>query len=177
MPYSATLLDKKVQNFIKKKKYQTYLDVGCGAGKYAQLIREVIKKPFIEAIESERGYVKQFNLHKLYNRVYVESVVNFFDDKPDYVTNIVIIGDCLEHLKKSEGLDLINFLIYRCSYIIIVFTMKHIEFSWKGHASEAHKSVWTKEDFSQYDYQYFKKGFMNMIILKGYLEDEKATRL
>lgn len=177
MPYSDTSLDKKVQAFIKAKKYQTYLDVGCGAGKYGQLIREVIKKPYIEAIESEKGYIKEFNLHRLYDKVYVRSVVDFFDDKPDYVTNVVTIGDCLEHLKKSDGLDLINFLIYRCSYIIIVFTIKHIEFSWKGHASEAHRSVWTKADFSQFDYQYFKKGMMNMIILKGYLEDDEATRI
>ena len=54
---------------------------------------------------------------------------NFIDDNPDYVTDVVIIGDCIEHLRKSIGLDLINYFVYRCKYIIIIFPSKYIQYS------------------------------------------------
>jgi hypothetical protein len=55
--------------------------------------------------------------------------------------------------------------------MVIVFPSKFVMFDFKGHVTEAHNSVWTEEDFSQFDYQYFKDGIMNMVIIKGFWSD------
>lgn len=177
MPYSSILFDQQVRRFIEQKKFSKYLDIGSGAGKYGQIIREVIENPYIETIEPEKKYIKEFKLIKLYDKIYNTGVEHFFDSRPDYTTNVVIIGDCIEHLKKSDGIDLINFLVYRCNYLIIIFPSKVIQYSWQGHSMEAHRSIWTRNDFEDFDYQYFRKEFMNLVIVKGLLEDKHAIKV
>lgn len=177
MPYSDSSFDQQIKEFIKEKKFLKYLDIGSGAGKYGRIIKETIDNSFVEGIEMESEYVKKFKLKDFYDKIYVNKVETFFDNKFDYQTDLVIIGDCIEHLKKSDGIDLIHFLIYRCRWLIIVFPTKVIQYSWEGHSSEAHRSVWSKDDFKGFDYKFYRKKFMNLISLKGYLEDKNAIKV
>jgi hypothetical protein len=39
----------------------------------------------------------------------------------------VILGDCIEHMRKSVGLDLLNFLVYRSSIIVVKFPVQMIQ--------------------------------------------------
>ncbi|NCP67928.1 class I SAM-dependent methyltransferase [Candidatus Peregrinibacteria bacterium] len=177
MPFSDPdiTFDAQLEKIIRFNNYAKYLDIGAGAGKYGLLIRNVFPEAFIEGIEADSEYIKQFSLQNIYNQIYNARVEYFFDDKPDYITEMVIIGDCLEHLKKSDGIDLINYLVYRCKCIAIIFPSKYVQYSWKGHFLEAHRSVWTKSDFIHFNYKYKKKKFMNLVIIQGYLADAQAN--
>lgn len=174
MPYSDTTFDSRVEDFLKKKAARKYLDIGPGAGKYGKMIRRIFKNAYIVAIESEKSYISKFKLNGIYDEIVNSRAEKFIDKNPRFTTDIAIIGDCLEHLRKSDGVDLIHYLVYRSRYIILVFPSKFIQYDWKGHVSESHNSVWNESDFKLFDYRYYKKGFMNLVIISGYVGDPEA---
>ena len=77
-----------------------------------------------------------------------------------------------EHLKKSEGVDLLNFLVYRTRWIIIEFPYHYLQNSVDGYYSEAHMSVWDKSDFRLFESKFYKKKSQRLVIIKGYLENK-----
>jgi hypothetical protein len=82
----------------------------------------------------------------------------------------VIIGDCIEHLKKSEGLDLLNFLVYRSRWILVQYPVKYLQNTFEGKHQEAHISVWGDKDFYSFDIE--KKLVaeqQKFVLIKGYL--------
>lgn len=174
MPYSEPIFDKQIKNFILKHKFKEYIDIGAGAGKYGKMIKKNLPQSHIIAVEADLSYIKKFKLNLIYDEVYHSRIENFFDNKPDFKTDIAIIGDCLEHLKKSDGEDLVNYLMYRSRYILIVFPSKYIQYSWNGHVLEAHMSVWSKHDFVAFEHCYYTKKFMNLVIIKGYVDDPES---
>lgn len=174
MPYSDSRFDTLVEEFIKKNKCGNYFDIGSGAGKYGKLIRNIFPDVNIVGIEAEKSYIKEFKLKDVYNKIHREYIERFIDKYPDFQTEVAIIGDCIEHLKKSVGIDLINFLIYRTKYILIIYPTKVIQYSWRGHHTEAHRSIWSEKDFGGFEYKIRRKDFMNFVVLKGYIGDPKT---
>ena len=174
MPYSDLRFDKKVEEFIKKHKFKEYLDVGPGAGKYGRIIRKIVPNANIIGVEADKSYIKKFKLKDVYNKIHRDNIEHFTDNNPDFKTELVIIGDCLEHLKKSDGINLLHYLAYRAKYIIVVFPTKVIQYSWQGHKSEAHRSVWGSTDFLEFEHRTFKKQFMNLVIMQGFIGAPQA---
>ena len=173
MPYSKNYLDQEVKEFLKNHKLKKYLDIGAGAGKFGRMIREINPKSHIEAVEIEKDYIKKFKLDCLYNRIYNININMFIDNKIDYTCDICIIGDCIEHLKKSDGIDLLNFLVYRTKYILVKYPKKYIQYSLDGYKHEGHISIWTKQDFDNFEYKFKSENYMNLVIIKGYLHKQK----
>lgn len=171
MPYSSGKFDKEISEYIKKRQYKKYLDIGAGAGKYGKIIRNIIQGAYIEAIEGEKSYIDRFNLNSIYDKVYPDLVENFFDKYPKYTTDMAIIGDCIEHLKKSDGINLINELAYRTKEFIVVFPSRWVQWDIDGVLLEIHRSVWSEKDFYNFDYIFKSKKDpeINMVIVKGYL--------
>jgi hypothetical protein len=176
MPHSDNYFNKKINQLIKKLNYQKYLDIGPGYGKYGRMIREFKPKAHIEGIEADWTYILRYKLWRIYNKIHFAQAEKFFSNSKrfDFRIDLVIIGDCLEHLKKSDGLDLLHFLIYRCKHMIIVYPDKYIQFDLKGHIHEAHRSVWTKDDFKPFSHKHFRHGLMNLVVLQGYLSNKEA---
>lgn len=174
MPYSDSRFDKTVEKFIKTHKFKDYLDIGSGAGKYGKIIKTIFPEANIIGIEADKSYINKFKLKDFYTKIYHDYIENFINKNPDFRTELVIIGDCIEHLKKSDGINLINYLIYRSKYILIVYPTKCIQYSWHGHKTEAHQSIWNKNDFEGFEYKHYKKDFMNLVILNGYIGDPKT---
>lgn len=176
MPYSDpdVNFDSRIKDIIKRCNYKSFLDIGAGSGKYGLLIRQTVDDAHIICIEAEYKYIVEFDLHAIYDAVHQAQVESFFDDKPDLSVELVIIGDCIEHLKKSDGVDLLHYLVYRTKTIIVVFPSKYVQYSWRGNPLEAHRSVWDETDFQQFSYEFEKKEFMNLAIVKGYLDDPET---
>ncbi|HET7060333.1 MAG TPA: class I SAM-dependent methyltransferase [Candidatus Saccharimonadales bacterium] len=169
MPYSDPRFDKTISSMIRKIKPKTVLDVGPGHGKYARLIKEINPNIRIEGVEIDRKYVKEFKLNELYDKVHINSIQKFTENQTDNNYDLVICGDVIEHLKKSEGVDILNFYVYRTKHIIVQWPHAYIQNSWEGHVHESHISVWGKSDFSNFDFKWHQKGFMRLVLIKGYL--------
>jgi len=178
MPYSEPTFDNKIKNFLFAHPGKTYLDIGAGAGKYGKIIRKINPSAHLIGVEVNKEFITKFKLKDIYDEVYAGKIEDFVAQKmvkePRFTVDIAIIGDCLEHLKKSAGIDLLHYLVYRTKYIIVVFPSKWVQFDWQGHPFEAHQSVWEKRDFDTFSHQFQKIKHMNLIIIKGYLADPEA---
>ncbi len=175
MPLSDRRFDAKVEEFLKENSFDKYFDIGVGAGKYGKMIKSINPKSWIVGVEVDREYIEKYNIGQIYDEVINDRIENFIKANPAFVTDVAILGDLLEHLFKSDGVDLLHYLIYRCKYLVIVFPSKFVMFDYRGHASEAHNSIWNESDFKEFDYQYFKDGIMNMVIIKGFWSDNETV--
>jgi hypothetical protein len=174
MPYSRAALDDVSEALIRSMPLGRCLDIGPGAGKYGKLVRSIHQSADISAIEIDADYIEQFGLREVYDAVLCGPASLLFDGDLDAVYDLVIIGDCLEHMKKSEGVDLLNFLAYRSKYIFVVYPVRWIQGSWNGHRSEAHISVWSEADFNWLDHVSIRRAELVAVAMNGFLRDERV---
>ncbi len=177
MPYSSFIFDNAITEIIKLVQPKTLLDLGAGAGKYGSIAKEISPSIKTTAVEVEKDYIEKFNLSSLYDRVWnipVSDIIQpkYFDSNFD----VIMVGDILEHLKKSEGVDLLNFLIYRCRWIIVEFPHRYLQNAVDGYSSEAHISAWAENDFFSFERtRMYVKDTQRLIILRGYHENNIAV--
>ena len=124
----------------------------------------------------DAAYVEEFKLHEHYDQVWVMPAIDLLRDKIDEVYDLVIIGNCIEHMRKSEGVDLLNFLIYRTKYILIHYPDQYIQGTVDGHIHEAHISIWTEHDFRGFDYLLIKNGFMHTYAINAYMQNTSLLK-
>lgn len=184
MPYSSPVFDKTIAELFTMLKPATLLDLGAGAGKYGAMIQKVNDRVQATAVELEKEYIKRFKLHSMYSHVWHCSVMDLISPRHyEIAFDVIMIGDILEHLRKSEGIDLLNFLIYRCKWVVVVFPHRYLQNAVDGHDSEAHISVWNESDFFSFERtDLFEKERQRLIVLRGYLEkavsiEEVASKL
>lgn len=175
MPYSDSAFDDMIRRHLEAWSYQYYLDIGPGAGKFGLFVRQLFPNAYLEAIEIDCLHVANFELRNIYDAIRIGPAVDIVDSHPDYHTECVIIGDCIEHMKKSEGIDLLHYLLYRCKKIIVVFPKMYVQYSWNGHPAEAHRSSWGRRDFKGMKHRWHKKGSMRLVVIDGYLAAPETT--
>jgi hypothetical protein len=89
--------------------------------------------------------------------------------------DLVIFGDSIEHMPKSVGLDLLNFLTYRSQYILILAPEFILQHEVNGVAEEAHISVWSEHDFTWHDrWAWDNCWLISLFLLRGYLEADTS---
>ncbi len=171
MPFSSNYFKKEIKDLINGSDFSTFLDVGAGAGVYGQMIRELKPLAKVDAVEVHQPYVEQFKLNKVYDEVFNVDVStaearDVFFDRP---YDCVIIGDCIEHLLKSAGVDLLHFWWYRAKRIIVVYPVNSLQYTVAGVKSENHVSVWDRSDFALFDHDYFSEDIMRLVVIRGLL--------
>ncbi len=96
--------------------FKTFLDVGCGAGTYGKIIREVMGRDVqIGAVEIFTEYIERHNLHEIYDKI----ITGDIRDLPpqSIVVDLIIAGDVLEHLAMLESGEVVNRLRKRCRFL------------------------------------------------------------
>ena len=180
MPFSVDVFDGHVAELIGMLKPSRICDIGPGAGKYGKIARRVAaEKGFpldLTAIEVDGSYVDEFHLNDLYDRIVVDDAVNLIKD-PKIRFDMVIIGDCIEHMRKSDGIDLLNFLMYRTAHIVLVFPDNFLQDGTDDHPAEAHISTWNVEDFRGWKIFHTAFATVNLVLIRGFLpsKDEIAV--
>ena len=180
MPYSVDVFDGHVAELIGMLKPATICDIGPGAGKYGKIARRVAQeKGFvteITAVEVDASYVAEFDLPSLYDHVIVDDAVRLIKT-PQIKFDMVIIGDCIEHMRKSDGVDLLSFLMYRTAHIVVVYPDNFLQDGSDEHPAEAHISAWTQEDFKGWKIFHTAFATVNLVLIRGFLpsKDEIAV--
>lgn len=174
MPYSSSVFDSIVKKIISFLNPKRCLDIGAGAGKYGLMIKRLRKNTISVGVEIESDYIKKFKLKKIYKKVLHCNAADLIDRIQEDEFDLVTLGDALEHMKKSEGIDLLNFLVYRSKFILVVYPEKYIQNSIGGYKNEAHISIWNKKDFEIFDHtKLARKGKQRLLIIRGYVESSK----
>lgn len=180
MPYSVDVFDGHVGELIGMLKPASVCDIGPGAGKYGKIARRIAQdKGFdleLTAVEIDATYLAEFALDQLYDHVVIDDAVNLI--KTPYIKyDMVIIGDCIEHMRKSDGIDLLNFLMYRTAHIVLVFPDNFLQDGSDDHPAEAHISTWGPEDFKGWKTFHTSFATVNLVLIRGFLpsKDEIAV--
>jgi len=169
MPHSCDAFDATVRSILEQLRPPVLLDIGCGAGKYGQMAFD--RAAIRIGVEPDAAYIDQFSLAEHYERLIMADAITLID-KPRERYDLVIMGDVIEHMRKSAAIDLLNFLIYRSGYIIIVTPEGFIQDDWYGHVGEAHISTWSARDFEPWPLIHRRvehpSALMHLFVIRGY---------
>ena len=100
MPGSQIAGKPETLEWVKNNNIKTVLDVGSGMGTYSILLKDLLLDR-IDSVEIWEPYIEQFDLRSKYSNVYNTDIREF--ENFDY--DLVIFGDVLEHMTKSEAID------------------------------------------------------------------------
>ena len=169
MPYSKDVFDVDIAKIVCALAPESALDIGAGAGKNGRILREQAPDAHSTAVEIEIDYVKKFELDKLYSKVLIENAENLIDKMIEDSFDIVIFGDSIEHMRKSVGIDLLNFFIYRSKLIVVCYPERFLQNSHEGYKHEAHISAWSPVDFVNFPSKTMERGKYKLTIIEGFL--------
>ena len=174
MPGSSDLFDDRIAALFATMDYQTVLDVGAGFGKMGAIARRGKNKAArITGIDKIGRYCDGLNKSD-YNEAICGDAVEWLFANPDRLFDVVTICDCLEHMRKSEGVDVLNLLTIRSKKIIIKVPMDTSE-SLLYQAglnelnSESHISIWGPHDFFPFQHSYDVVSAMQYVVINGYM--------
>ena len=173
MPDSLPVFDSLAELLIRETAPLTALDIGCGRGKYGQMLRRLQPGCRLTGVEIDAAYVSEFKLRVLYDDVIQADCMTLLED-PDRSFDLVTIGDTIEHLRKSDGMDLIHFLLYRTKVIFIVFPVAFLQNSWEGHRHEAHISHWSEHDFAGLPHLFVTFEGLRAVVIEGFIPHPPA---
>jgi len=169
MSGSFPVFDTACQHLIAAIAPKRALDIGAGSGKYGRLLAS--EAPGCEriAIEIEADHVERFGLRELYHRVDVSDATGGWQAQSEEAFDLVIAGDCLQQMPKSAGLDLLNALVYRASYLLLVVPEFVVQGAVDGRSSAVHRSVWSERDLHWHDlWAWDNTRSATLMLLRGY---------
>jgi len=166
---SFPIFDGVVEQLLGWMAPSMALDIGAGAGKYGRLLQRAAPDCTRTALEIDAGHVQRFGLHEIYHRVETVDAACWWLDEPTETFDVVIAGDCLQHLPKSAGLDLLNAMVYRCAWLVVLVPEFIIQGAVDGAASAVHRSVWSERDMHWHDlWAWDNTRAISMFVLRGY---------
>ena len=94
-------------NFAAPLQFKRVLDIGCGAGWYGKILRDVFKSGItIDAVEIFSAYIDRHSLRAIYDQIIVNDIMSIYKNLPNY--DLIIMGDVLEHLPKPQAIELVK---------------------------------------------------------------------
>jgi len=168
MSYSWNTFDEVVRHVLQTLQPARILDIGAGQGKYGKMARDAgLKTTEIAAVECDTALNAGLTTAG-YNEV-LNITAQQLLDHPERQYDLVILGDVIEHMKHSDGQDLLEFLNYRCSYLLIV-TPECMPMS-DANFYVGHNSLWTPRAMQWHDlWAHQRCRVMHFYLLRGYLD-------
>jgi glycosyltransferase involved in cell wall biosynthesis len=141
MPSSDIKCKIEIQSFIKERKHQRILDIGCGCGTYAKLFPE----SEMTGIEIWEPYISEYGLNDLYKTLYNVDARTWHPKGERW--DVAIAGDVLEHMTEQEARDLLEKLKSCADWVVISIPFNMEQGEWGGNPYERHvKADWTNQE-------------------------------
>jgi hypothetical protein len=170
--YSFPTFDEVTVHILAEMKPRSILDIGAGDGKYGRLVARAGIDTHLVAVECDPTLGP--GLRALGYSAVREMTAQQLFDAPAAAYDLVILGDVIEHFKHSDGRDLLEFLNYRCSYILVVTPECMPMGSPVFH--HGHNSLWTPREMEWHDWwAHARHRVMHFYLLRGMLNWEAAT--
>jgi len=177
MASSTDIFDERIQTFLKNCSNDSYLDIGIGEGKFGKMARIANKKARIVGVEISQPIIDSCD-KGIYDEIKKMNVMDLIHSYPDFKVGMVMMGDVLEHLKKSDGIDFINYILYRCEYLLIKYPQMYLQFAEEG-PYDGHVSMWFPEEFEKFKCPIKineTEEYMNLVVLQGFIGIAKANK-
>ena len=165
MPTSAPYAIPVIVHAVRQLEPRSILDVGIGFGKYGVLFREYLDiwnagdvtgirrdawGTRLDGIEIFAPYLTPLHDY-IYDHVHVGDALDLVDGLDSY--DVIFMGDVLEHFDKPEGKRLIGQFYQRANKCVLLTYPANAAQRGPllGNPAEAHRSVWRREDFDEYE--------------------------
>jgi cyclopropane fatty-acyl-phospholipid synthase-like methyltransferase len=138
---------------------ETFLDVGCGFGKFGFLAREYLglwnspektkhKIRRVDAIEAWEPYIGDFQ-RLIYDKIMIGDIRDLCESIPKY--DMILMAEVLEHLNKEDGIRVIKALSEKASKCFTITTPVKVELQGEEHGNvfEVHRSQWSVREFEE----------------------------
>jgi trans-aconitate methyltransferase len=167
---SFPVFDRVVEHIGSIVEPASALDLGAGSGKYGRMLRQVAPGCTNVAVEiAVDEPADGAALRPAYDRLEIADIADWWRRNPDEVFDLVIAGDCLQQLPKSAGIDLLNALVYRCAWLIVVVPEFVVQGTVDGASTAVHRSVWSERDLLWHDlWAWDNTRAVSMFLLRGY---------
>lgn len=160
---------------VVRMRPQRVLDVGVGLGKWGFLMREALD--LIEgrvAREDWRTVIDGIDAHRydsplldwVYDSVRIGDAREVAASLAGY--DLVVMGDVIEHMEKSDGLALLGTLLERNRNVIVTTPRTFFEQDCADNPFQRHLSGWRIADFERWPFDYdVAGGFLLVVALAG----------
>jgi SAM-dependent methyltransferase len=160
MPYSSNTFDNVLSDHIYRLSPEKVLDVGSGSGKNGTIVKKINPNIILEGIEPTEKYIEEYNLNSLYNKIYHKDIQKFSKEDSKNRYDVVIIGDVLEHLFRTEVIDYLDYFLYRTKWLIAIWPTNLPQDDSEENHYEIHKNNFTLNDLtSKFNVVYYVSNF------------------
>jgi hypothetical protein len=141
MPFSSESGKAFIDEVILKLNLKTGLDLGAGAGTYANRYRSIQW----DGVEIWQPYIDKYSLKEKYNTIY-EADIRYWE--PDKNYDVVVLGDVLEHMTVEEAVIVFNKVKKYAGTIIVSIPIgEYPQDEYDGNPYEKHiVDNWKDED-------------------------------
>lgn len=146
MPYSSESGKSYIRNIVSRVKHDRMLDIGCGSGTYAKMFPDANWV----GVEAWEPYINEFGLNKLYDIIIVGDARSAYLGSLGHF-DVAFLGDVLEHMTKSQALDLFRRVKSLADTVIVSIPIGHYpQDAYNGNPYEKHiVDNWTDKDFRE----------------------------
>lgn len=102
------------------------VDLGPGAGTYAQLMRPEHQADWTAVGVWGRPYVSEFKLDQLYDKVVVADIRYVDFERVATAPDLVIAGDVVEHLERDECLEFVQRLVRWSRNVLVLVPIDYL---------------------------------------------------
>lgn len=170
MPGSFPVFDGVVAHLMQRLQPRRTLDVGAGAGKYGRMLRGCVPQAWSQALEIDAEVIAGHALAEVYDRVDAVDATRWWQQDTASTFDLVVLGDCLQQMPKSAGLDLLNALVYRSAWIVVVVPEFVVPRTDGPAPSTVHRAVWSERDLHWHDlWAWDHVRATTLAVLRGYL--------
>ena len=174
MPFSEYDGKEETKQWISEIAPSTILDIGPGAGTYKDLLTDI--KAYWRAIEVYEPYVQEYKLNDKYDEVII-SDIRYIADKW-LVSDLIIAGDVIEHLKYKDAVEVLERLQESCKHLLISLPIvDYPQGAWGGNHFETHLYNWKFDEMKAYFgdsvVQEFKGNTLGVFLIKGHKSVDK----
>ena len=164
MPTDKPYHFSDVASILATIKPNSFLDVGCGFGRWGFLAREVCDvcagryrredwKVRIDAVEAFEDYIQSWH-REIYDNIYTVTIQEHVMEPYD----VIFAGDVLEHLDASDIQPVLSKLLAYADKALLVAVPLGISPQGElyGNPYERHKTTWTTERLGSFKPDYIK---------------------
>lgn len=185
---SAGVFNTCIQQVVSLVKPQQVLELGCGQGKFGELLRQMGSPAQLTAVQKLFSENDQAHLQgKGYRAVIDRDILDYYREGFDEQYDLVVALDVIEHFLISDVMSILHFSLYRAKYVLLVWPSAHPQGG--GNAFDRHRASFELDDlaskfdvvfysqtgFAQVHYQHryhiaLIRGFMNADVLPPFIQ-------
>jgi len=160
--------------YVVRLQPASVLDIGPGYGKWGYLIREALdfmdgrhsREAWKTRIDGLDALVQPSPLHDwVYSSVRQGDITSEAHSLPGY--DLVVMGDVIEHMTKDEGMSVLRALLSRSKAVVVATPSFFFNQYDPKNPFEEHKSLWLRDDFREWPYDFQEIDGTNVALLAG----------